>query len=56
MRENFNGRNKGWFLLKNNNIIVKLESDEGVDDFDKAKSINTMPSQFGSYIFLTVKD
>ena len=27
-----------------------MEEDEGVDDYDKAKSVNTMPSHFGSYI------
>ena len=50
MREKFDDRVKEWFPLKNGNLIVKLEDDEGVDDFDKAKSINTMPSHFGSYI------
>ena len=50
MRENFDDRVKEWFPLKNGNLIVKLEDDEGVDDFDKAKSINTIPSHFGSYI------
>ena len=50
MRENFDDRVKEWFPLKNGNLIVKLEDDEGVDDFDKAKSVNTMPSHFGSYI------
>ena len=50
MRENFDDRVKEWFPLKNGNLIVKLEDDGGVDDYDKAKSINTMPSHFGSYI------
>ena len=50
MRENFDDRVKEWFPLKNGNLIVKLEDDEGVDEYDKAKSINTMPSHFGSYI------
>ena len=50
MRENFDDRVKEWFRLKNGNLIVKLEDDEVVDDNDKAKSINTMPSHFGSYI------
>ena len=50
MRENFDDRVKEWFPLKNGNLIVKLEDDEGVDDYDKAKAINTMPSHFGSYI------
>ena len=50
MKENFDDRVKEWFPLKNSNLIVKLEHDEGVDDYDKAKSINTMPSHFGSSI------
>ena len=50
MRENFDDRVKEWFPWKNGNLIVKLEDDEGVDDYDKAKSINTMPSQFGSNV------
>ena len=50
MKENFDDRVKEWFPLKNGNLIVKLEDDEGVDDFDKAKSVNTMPSHFGSFI------
>ena len=50
MRENFDDWVKEWFTLKNGNLIVKLEDDEGVDDYDKAKSINIMPSQSGSYI------
>ena len=50
MRKNFNDRVKEWFSLKNGNFLVKLEDNEGVDDFDKAKSVNTMPSHFGSYI------
>ena len=39
-----------WFPLKNGNLIVKLEDNEDIDDYDKAKSINSMPSHFGSYI------
>ena len=50
MKENFDDRVKEWFPLKNGNLIVKLQDDEGVDGFDKAKSINTMPSHFGSCI------
>ena len=50
MGENFDDRVKEWFPLKNGNLIVKLEDDEGVDDYDKAKSVNTMPSHFGRYI------
>ena len=55
MRENFDDRVKKWFPLKNGNLIVTLEYDEGVDENDKAKSINTMPSHFGSYILLHSK-
>ena len=50
MRENFDVRVKEWLPLKNCNLIVKLEDDEGVDENDKAKSINTMSSHFGSII------
>ena len=50
MRENFDDRVKEWFPLKNGNSIVKLEDDKSVDDYDKAKSINTMPCHFGSFI------
>ena len=50
MREIFDDRVREWFPLRNGNLIVKLEDDEGVDDYDKARSINTMPSHFGSYI------
>ena len=50
MREDFDDRVKEWFALKNGSLIVKLEDDEDIDDFDKSKSVNTMPSHFGSYI------
>ena len=50
IKENFDDRVQEWFPLKNGNFIVKLEDDEGVDDYDKAKSVNTMPSHFGRYI------
>ena len=50
MRANFDDRVKEWFSLKNSNLIVKLEDAEGTDDYDQAKSLNTMPSQFGSCI------
>ena len=50
MKENFDDRVKEWFPLKNGNLRVKLENDEGVDDYDKAISVNTMPSHFGSII------
>ena len=50
MRESFDDSVKDCLPLKNGNLKVKLEDDEGVDDYDKAKSINTMPSHFGSNI------
>ena len=50
MREKFDDRVKVWFPLQNGNLKVKLEDNEGVDDYDKAKSKNTMPFHFGSYI------
>ena len=49
MRENFHDRVKEWFTMKNKNLKVKIEDDEGVVD-DKAKLINTMPLDFGRYI------
>ena len=55
MKEIFDDRFKEWFPLKNGNLIVKLEDDEGVDDYEKAKSVNTMPSHFGSYILSNSK-
>ena len=48
MRECFDDRVKEWVPLKNGNLVLKSEDDQGVDDYDKAKSINTMPSHFGS--------
>ena len=50
MREYFDDRVNEWFPLKNGYLIVKLEDDEGVDGYGKAKSIKTMPLFFGSYI------
>ena len=50
MKENSDDRVKERFPLKNGNLKVKLEYDEGVDDYDKAKSIKIMPSHFGSYL------
>ena len=55
MRENFDDRVKTWFPLKNGILIVKLEDDEGVDDYDKTKSVNTMPSHFGSNLLSNSK-
>ena len=34
MRENFDDRVKEWFPLKNGSLTVKIEDDEGVDDYD----------------------
>ena len=51
----FDDRVVEWFPLKNGNLIVKLEDDEGVDDFDKAKCIDTMPSNFGSFFYHIVR-
>ena len=48
MRENFDDRVREWFPLKIGSLKVILENNEGVDDFDKTKSINTRPSHFGS--------
>ena len=50
MKKSFDDRVKEWFALNIGNSIVKLEDDKGKDDYDKAKSVNTMPSQFDSYI------
>ena len=36
MRKIFDDRVKGQFPLKNGNLIVNLQDDEGVDDYDKA--------------------
>ena len=36
--------------MENGILIIKLEDDESVDDYDKAKSIKTMPFHFGSQI------
>ena len=48
-RETFHDWHKEWFPLRNGKLMVKLEDDEGVVNYDKAKLINTMPSHFGSY-------
>ena len=50
MRENFDDRVKEWCPLKKCNLVVKSEDDKGVDDYDKAKSVNTMPSHSGNYL------
>ena len=56
MKENFDDGVKEWFPLKNGNLIVKLEDGKGAEDFDKSKSINTMPFHFGSISYHIVKD
>ena len=50
MTEIFDDGVKKWFPLKNSNLIVKLEGHEGVDVYDKAKSVITRLSQFGNYL------
>ena len=50
MRENFDDRVKEWFPCENGNLIVQIEGDEGLDEYEKAKSVKTMPSHFGSFI------
>ena len=50
MRDNFDDRVTEWFPLKNGNLIVKLQDDEGVNNYDRTKLVKTMPSHFGSYI------
>ena len=51
MREKIDDGVKEWFLLKNVNLLLKLEGGKGVGDFDKTKSVKTKPSLFRSYIF-----
>ena len=38
--ESYEDRVEEWWLMKNVNLIVKLEDDAGVDDEDIPKSIN----------------
>ena len=38
MRRNFDNSVKEWFPLKNGNLIVKLEDNKAVEDYEKAKS------------------
>ena len=56
MKEVFDDRVKEWLPLRNGNLIVQTEDDEGVDDYDKAKLVNTMPSHFDSYFYHIEKD
>ena len=50
MRRIFDDRVKEWFPLKYGNFSVKLENHKDADDYDRAKSLNTMPSHFGSFL------
>ena len=50
MKENFDNMVKEWFPLKNGNLILNLEDGKRPHDYDKAKSIITTPSHYGSYI------
>ena len=50
MREIFEDNVKEWFPLKHSNLIMKMEDDQGVDDYVKAKSTNTISLQFGRYL------
>ena len=52
MRENFDGRVTGRFPLRNGILLIKLEDDKCVDDYDQAKLLITMPSHFGIF-FIT---
>ena len=49
MRGNFDDRVKEWFALKSGSLIVKLDNEEAVNDYDKAKSMNSIPFHFGRY-------
>ena len=55
MKEKFNDRVKERFPFISGNLVVKLEDVEGIDDFDKVKSVNTMPSHFGSFFYHIVR-
>ena len=48
--EKFDDRVKKRFPLENGNSIVKLAVDKDVDDFDKAKLVKILPTNFGCYI------
>ena len=50
MRENYDDKVKEWLPMSNDNLIVKLEDDNGVDNQDIAKSIDQMPRHLGSFI------
>ena len=50
MKKNFEDRVKDWFSLRNGNSVVESEHGKSVDDYNRAKSVNTMPSHFGSCV------
>ena len=52
MRDTLDDRVKERLPLKNGIIIVKLEVDGGVGDYDKAELVKTMPYHFGSFFYL----
>ena len=55
MEENFDDRVKERFPLKNAYLIVKLEDDKGVDGYDKARSVNRMPSHLAVKFYHIVR-
>ena len=50
VKENYDYRVIEWWPKKNGNLIVELEDDNDVDDYDIAKSINRMPCHLSKYI------
>ena len=48
IRDKFEDRVKDWFPLKNGKLVVKVEDDKGVDVYDKAIPVSTLPSHFGT--------
>ena len=50
MEEKFDDRLKKWWPLKNDTLILKMQDYEGVDDQERLKSKNTMPSHLGSLV------
>ena len=51
MEEKFDDKIKNWWPLKNDNLIIKMQDDERVDNQERLKSVNTMPSHLGSLVF-----
>ena len=50
MRKNYDDRFKECSPMKDGEVIVVLEDDNGVDDPHMAKSINRRPCHLGCYI------